>query len=116
MAAENTVFFWSGTDRNGRKSKGEVLATSAAIARVQLRKQGVVAKSVKKKSKPLITFGAKKIKPADIAIFTRQLATMMKAGVPLVQAFDIVAEGTDHEKIGCYQHPMPSPIWVETVG
>ncbi|MGB0624746.1 MAG: type II secretion system F family protein [Luminiphilus sp.] len=99
MAAENTVFVWSGTDRNGRKSKGEVLATSAAIARVQLRKQGVVAKSVKKKSKPLFTFGAKKIKPADIAIFTRQLATMMKAGVPLVQAFDIVAEGTDHEKM-----------------
>ena len=99
MAAENTVFFWSGTDRNGRKSKGEVLARSAAIARVQLRKQGVVAKSVKKKSKPLFTFGAKKIKPADIAIFTRQLATMMKAGVPLVQAFDIVAEGTDHEKM-----------------
>ena len=99
MAAENTVFVWSGTDRNGRKSKGEVLATSAAIARVQLRKQGVFAKSVKKKPKPLITFGAKKIKPADIAIFTRQLATMMKAGVPLVQAFDIVAEGTDHEKM-----------------
>jgi len=99
MAAENTVFVWSGTDRNGRKSKGEVLATSAAIARVQLRKQGVVAKSVKKKSKPLFTFGAKKIKATDIAIFTRQLATMMKAGVPLVQAFDIVAEGTDHEKM-----------------
>ena len=99
MAAENTVFVWSGTDRNGRKSKGEVLATSAAIARVQLRKQGVFAKSVKTKPKPLITFGAKKIKPADIAIFTRQLATMMKAGVPLVQAFDIVAEGTDHEKM-----------------
>ena len=99
MAAENTVFVWSGTDRNGRKSKGEVLATSAAIARVQLRKQGVVARSVKKKSKPLFTFGAKKIKAADIAIFTRQLATMMKAGVPLVQAFDIVAEGTDHEKM-----------------
>ena len=46
-----------------------------------------------------LNFGAKKIKPADIAIFTRQLATMMKAGVPLVQAFDIVAEGTDHEKM-----------------
>ena len=99
MAAENTVFVWSGTDRNGRKSKGEVLATSAAIARVHLRKQGVITKSVKKKSKPLFTFGVKKIKAADIAIFTRQLATMMKAGVPLVQAFDIVAEGTDHEKM-----------------
>ena len=99
MAAENIVFVWSGTDRNGRKSKGEVLATSAAIARVQLRKQGIAAKSVKKKPKSLVTFGAKKIHPADIAIFTRQLATMMKAGVPLVQAFDIVAEGTDHEKM-----------------
>ena len=99
MAAENTVFVWIGTDRNGRKSKGEVLATSAAIARVQLRKQGIAAKSVKKKPKSLVTFGAKKIQPADIAIFTRQLATMMKAGVPLVQAFDIVAEGTDHEKM-----------------
>ena len=99
MTAENTVFVWSGTDRNGRKSKGQVLATSAAIARAQLRKQGVAAKSVKKKSKPLLTFGAKKIKAADIAIFTRQLATMMKAGVPLVQAFDIVADGTDHEKM-----------------
>ena len=99
MAAENTIFVWTGTDRNGRKAKGEVLATTAAIARVQLRKQGIAAKSVKKKPKPLITFGAKKIQPADIAIFTRQLATMMKAGVPLVQAFDIVAEGTDHEKM-----------------
>jgi len=99
MAAENTVFVWSGIDRNGRKSTGEVLASSAAIARVQLRKQGVAAKNVQKKPKALFSLGAKPIKAADIAIFTRQLATMMKAGVPLVQAFDIVAEGTDHEKM-----------------
>jgi type IV pilus assembly protein PilC len=99
MAAENTVFVWSGIDRNGRKSTGELLASSAAIARVQLRKQGVAAKTVKKKAKPLLSLSAKTIKAADIAIFTRQLATMMKAGVPLVQAFDIVAEGTDHEKM-----------------
>lgn len=99
MAAENTVFVWSGNDRNGRKSKGEVLASSAAVARAHLRKQGVTAKSVKKKSKPLFTIGAKKITPAEIAIFTRQLATMLKAGVPLVQAFDIVAEGSDSEKM-----------------
>ena len=99
MAAENTVFVWRGNDRNGRKSKGEVLASSPAIARVQLRKQGIVAKSVKKKSKPLTALGAKKITPADIAIFTRQLATMLKAGVPLVQAFEIVAEGADNEKM-----------------
>ena len=99
MTAENITFIWSGTDRNGRKSKGEMLASSAALARVQLRRQGVALKSVKKKPKPLFSLGAKKIKPADIAIFTRQLATMMKAGVPLVQAFGIVADGTDHPKM-----------------
>ena len=99
MAVENTVFVWSGTDRNGRKSAGELLAASAAIARVQLRKQGVTTKILKRKPKPLFSLGGKSIKAADIAIFTRQLATMMKAGVPLVQAFDIVAEGTDHEKM-----------------
>jgi type IV pilus assembly protein PilC len=60
MAAENTIFVWTGTDRNGRKSKGEVLAITAAIARVQLRKQGIAAKSVKKKPRPLISFGAKR--------------------------------------------------------
>ncbi|MDA8619822.1 type II secretion system F family protein [Luminiphilus sp.] len=99
MALENTVFVWSGTDRNGRKSAGELLAASAAIARVQLRKQGVTTKILKRKPKPLFSLGGKPIKAADIAIFTRQLATMMKAGVPMVQAFDIVAEGTDHEKM-----------------
>ena len=99
MATESTLFTWSGIDRNGRKSSGEVMATSAALARVQLRKQGVAAKRVKKKSSAIHLFGDKRIKPADIAIFTRQLATMMKAGVPLVQAFDIIAEGTQHEKM-----------------
>ena len=99
MTAENIVFVWSGTDRNGQKSTGEVHSVSAALARAQLRKQGIAAKSVKKKPKPLFTFASKKIKAADIAIFTRQLATMMKAGVPLAQAFGVVAEGTDHEKM-----------------
>ncbi|MEK9585487.1 MAG: type II secretion system F family protein [Halieaceae bacterium] len=99
MATENLVFVWNGSDRSGRKAKGEVLATSAAIARVQLRKQGIAAKSVRKKPKPLIAMGAQKIQPAHIAVFTRQLATMTKAGVPLVQAFDIVGEGTEHKNM-----------------
>jgi type IV pilus assembly protein PilC len=99
MATENLVFVWNGSDRSGRKAKGEVLATSAAIARVQLRKQGIAAKSVRKKPKPLIAMGAQKIQPANIAVFTRQLATMTKAGVPLVQAFDIVGEGTEHKNM-----------------
>ena len=99
MATESTLFTWTGIDRNGRKSSGELMATSAALARVQLRKQGVAAKRVTKKSSAIHLFGDKQIKPAHIAILTRQLATMMKAGVPLVQAFDIIAEGTEHKKM-----------------
>jgi len=90
------LFIWSGTDKNGRQTKGEINATSQAMARAQLRQRGIKPRSVKKKPKPL--FGARKktIKPGDIAIFTRQLATMMKAGVPLVQSFDIVMDGLDN--------------------
>jgi len=97
--ATDSIYIWTGLDRNGRKGKGEVVATSLALAKAQLRKQGVHPKSVKKKPKPLFGSRGKKIKPADIAIFTRQLATMMKAGVPLVQSFDIVAEGLDNESM-----------------
>lgn len=110
MATENLVFVWNGSDRSGRKAKGEVLATSAAIARVQLRKQGIVAKSVRKKSKPLIAMGAQKIQPANIAVFTRQLATMTKAGVPLVQAFDIVGEGTEHKNMRELIHALRTDV------
>ncbi len=95
--ATATTFTWKGIDRNGRQNSGEITAPSLALAKAQLRKQGVMAKTVKKKAKPLLSGSAKKIKPADIAIFTRQLATMIKAGVPLVQSFEIVAEGTDHD-------------------
>lgn len=98
MATDST-YVWNGLDKNGRKSQGEIVATSVALAKAQLRKQGVVPKRVKKKPKPLFSLGSKSIKPADIAIFTRQMATMMKAGVPLVQSFDIVAEGLDNEKM-----------------
>ena len=95
MATDNT-YIWTGLDRNGRKGQGEITAASQALAKAQLRKQGINAKTVKKKPKPLFSFGGKKIKPADVAVFTRQLATMMKAGVPLVQSFDIVSEGLDN--------------------
>ncbi|MCL4135503.1 UNVERIFIED_CONTAM: hypothetical protein GTU68_021535 [Idotea baltica] len=69
------------------------------LAKAQLRKQGVIPSSVKKKSKPLFSSGSKPVKPADISVFTRQMATMMKAGVPLVQSFDIVSEGADSETL-----------------
>jgi type IV pilus assembly protein PilC len=94
-AAKSQVYSWQGTDRQGRPAQGESVGSSQAVVKAQLRKQGIAAKTVKRKSKPLFT-AKKAIKPADIAIFARQLATMMKAGVPLVQSFDIVAEGLEN--------------------
>jgi type IV pilus assembly protein PilC len=94
--ATSELFIWSGTDKNGRQTKGEINAASQAMARAQLRQRGITPRSVRRKPKPL--FGARKkpIKASDIAVFTRQLATMMKAGVPLVQSFDIVTDGLEN--------------------
>ena len=94
MAGSSITFVWSGSDRTGRSARGEINAPSLAIARAQLRRQGVKTKRIKKKVKPLFTFGDS-IGSNDIAIFTRQLATMTRAGVPMVQAIDIVIDGTD---------------------
>ena len=89
------AFVWEGKDRKGNKTKGEVSGTNLALVKAQLRKQGIIPDKVKKKPKPLFG-GSKKITPFDIAMLTRQLATMMKAGVPLVQSFDIVADGLEN--------------------
>ncbi|CAD2266187.1 type II secretion system protein F [Stutzerimonas stutzeri] len=94
-AIRTSVFSWKGTDRKGSKVKGELSGASPALVKAQLRKQGINPQKVRKKSVSL--FGAgKKIKPMDIALFTRQMATMMKAGVPLLQSFDIIGEGFDN--------------------
>ena len=94
--AVSSIYVYKGTDRKGNKIQGEVNGTSQAIVKAHLLKQGIIAKSVTKKAKPLFGGGKKAIKPADIAVFSRQMATMMKAGVPLVQAFDIVADGLEN--------------------
>ncbi len=96
MAAKVEQFVYKGVDRKGKKVEGEVSGTSSAVIKAQLLKQGIRAQNVRKKPKPLFGGGKKKIKPMDIAIFTRQMATMMKAGVPLVQSFDIVADGVEN--------------------
>ncbi|MES2919881.1 MAG: type II secretion system F family protein [Pseudomonadota bacterium] len=91
------TFTYEGTDRRGQKVKGEVNSKNMALAKAQLRKQGINANKVyKKRSNPLAGLSKQKITALDISIFTRQLATMMKAGVPLVQSFEIVAEGLDN--------------------
>jgi type IV pilus assembly protein PilC len=90
-------FEWEGTNRKGQKVKGEIFGTNLATVKAQLRKQGVQPGKVKKKTKSLFSFGgSKKITALDITFFTRQMATMMKAGVPLVQSFDIVGDGVDN--------------------
>ncbi|HVK94216.1 MAG TPA: type II secretion system F family protein [Noviherbaspirillum sp.] len=83
------IFSWEGKDKAGKTVKGELRAGSETIVNVTLRRQGVLVTKVKKKT---YTSG-KKISEKDITLFTRQLATMMKAGVPLLQSFDIVAKG-----------------------
>ncbi|MDH4765981.1 type IV pilus assembly protein PilC [Pseudomonas sp. SORGH_AS199] len=88
-------FTWEGTDRKGTKVKGEMTGLNPALIKAQLRKQGINPTRVRKKSVSLFGKG-KKIKPMDIALFTRQLATMMSAGVPLLQAFEIIGEGFDN--------------------
>jgi type IV pilus assembly protein PilC len=95
---QQSIFIYKGVDRKGKKVEGEISGATQALVKAQLVKQGVRPKVVRKKPKPLFG-GKKKIKPLDIAIFTRQMATMMKAGVPLVQSFDIVAEGMDNESM-----------------
>lgn len=92
---QQNIFIYKGTDRRGKQVQGELSGASQALVKAQLLKQGVRPKVVRKKPKPLFG-GGKKIKPLDIAVFTRQMATMMKAGVPLVQSFDIVSEGLDN--------------------
>jgi len=94
-AAEKVEFTYEGTNRAGAKVKGEIFALSDALAKSDLRKQGINPIKVRKKPKDL--FGGSKITPADIAIFARQMATMMKAGVPLVQSFEIIGQGHDNK-------------------
>ena len=94
-AEKAEVFTWEGSDRKGKRVKGESRAASMAIVRADLRRQGINPINVKKKSS-LLRARKKPIRPADIAVFSRQLATMMSSGVPLVQAFDIVGRGHDN--------------------
>jgi len=93
-AIKQFPFTWEGTDRAGKKVKGKVVSTTEAAVRSELRRQGVVATRVRKQSSLFQSKG--KVTPADIAIFSRQLATMMSAGIPLVQSFDIVGAGHEN--------------------
>ncbi|WP_191486203.1 type II secretion system F family protein [Pseudomonas sp. FEN] len=94
-AVKVSVYAWEGTDKRGAKMTGELSGHNPALIKAQLRKQGINPGKVRRKSSSIFSKG-KRIKPLDIALFTRQMATMMKAGVPLLQSFDIIGEGFDN--------------------
>ncbi|MFT4925560.1 MAG: type IV pilus assembly protein PilC [Phenylobacterium sp.] len=96
---EPDVYSWSGVNRNGKKMSGEVQAGSIVEAKAQVRRTGATPTKVKKKPKPLFGGGGKAIAPVDIAVFTRQVATMLQAGVALVQTLEMIAMGTDSPKM-----------------
>lgn len=94
-SVKDFVFEWEGRDRNGKPVRGETRAQGENQVTASLRRQGIVPVKIKKRR----TSSGKRIKPKDIAIFTRQFATMMKAGVPLLQAFDIVGRGNPNPNV-----------------
>lgn len=97
---EQDVFIWHGVNRKGKKINGELTANSIIELKAQLRKQGITPSRVKKKPKPLFGLsGDKPIKPMDIALITRQIATMLGAGVPLVQTIQMIGSGHDNGKM-----------------
>ncbi|HVI55378.1 MAG TPA: type II secretion system F family protein [Luteibacter sp.] len=84
---------WTALDKRGKRMKGDMQAKNAAMVKAELRRQGMNPQTVREKSKPLFGSTGKKVKPRDVAIFSRQIAAMMAAGVPMVQAFEIIANG-----------------------
>ncbi len=104
--SREAVFVWEGKDRNGKNVRGEMRAAGDALVNASLRKQGILVTKIKKQ-----TFRrGKKIKEKDVTLFTRQLATMMKAGVPLLQAFDIVGRGHSNASVSKLLNDVRSDI------
>ena len=93
------TYVWVGLDKRGQKMKGEMTTKTASLVKAELRRQGINPQTVKAKPKPLFGKAGKAIKPRDISIFSRQLATMMAAGVPMVQGFEIVAGGQTNIRV-----------------
>ncbi len=96
---ELEVFLWEGKDKRGKVLKGERSARNQTLVRAELRKQGITPSRVRKKPKPLFGGAGKPVKARDIAVFTRQLATMLHAGIPLVQAFGIIAAAAENPRL-----------------
>jgi len=96
---ELDIFVWEGKDKRGKVLKGERSARNQTLVRAELRKQGITPSRVRKKPKPLFGGAGRSIRPRDIAVFTRQLATMLTAGIPLVQSFGIIAAAVENPRM-----------------
>lgn len=96
---EVLTFNYEGVNKTGQKMMGEVQARSLALAKAELRKQGIISNKVIKKRKPFFDKKNKKITQGDITVFSRQLATMIESGIPLVQSFDIVSKGQSNKRL-----------------
>ncbi len=93
------TFNWEGSDRKGQKVTGQMTATNQAMAKANLRKQGITPTKIKKKAADLFSPRKKPITASEIASFSRMIATMMKAGIPLVQSFEIIGRGHDNPSV-----------------
>ncbi len=96
---DSTTFLWEGRDKRGVKLKGQQVATNPNLVRAELRRQGINPIRVRKKPKPLFGGSGSRVKPKDIAVFSRQLATMLKSGVPLVTALQIISGGIKNPRM-----------------
>jgi type IV pilus assembly protein PilC len=88
-----TTYEWVALDKRGKRMKGDMPAKNASLVKAELRRQGMNPQTVRERSKPMFGSTGSTVKPQDVAIFSRQIATMMASGVPMVQSFDIIADG-----------------------
>lgn len=88
-----TMYDWVALDKRGKRMKGEMSAKNASLVRAELRRQGMNPQTIRERGKPLFGATGSTVKPRDVAIFSRQIATMMASGVPMVQSFEIIADG-----------------------
>ena len=98
MNDTSTIYAWEGINRKGRRVSGQIAGHNLALIKAQLRQQGICPERVRKKPASRAALAAR-ILPADIALLTRQLATLLKAGIPLLQAFDIISEGVENRQV-----------------
>ncbi|MCX7116563.1 MAG: type II secretion system F family protein [Legionellales bacterium] len=98
-SSELIPYQWEAINSSGQLTKGVTMSRSINLAKVELRKQGMTIKKISKKRKPLFDFKSKAIKQGDITVFSRQMATMIQAGIPIIQSFDIVAKGQTNERM-----------------